>query len=245
MWSLPGLGERMNVYHITYASKTKTANIHFYGCNFNCLGCIRKKSMYDIHTEMTSQGKIHLLSLDEVLKILEALDTKKAILLGGEPTIDPELSILTEKLHANGVYNVLLTNGHELAGELLENTDKICVSIKAYSDELHRKFTGKSNKNALTNFKKIYEFGVSLSSESIYIPGLIELEEIKKIAQFISSIDPNIPYHIDAYIPVNDLWRAPTPQEIKKAVKEAGKYLKNVTCLCGTERLKYKVFKVV
>jgi len=200
--------------------------------------------MYDIHVKTAHRDKIRYLSLDEVLKILNRLDAKKVILLGGEPTIDPELPKLTKKLRASGVYSILLTNGHELTEELLENVDKICVSIKAYSDELHRKFTGKSNKNVLINFKKTYDSGVSLSSESIYIPGLIEREEIKKIARFISSIDPNIPYHIDAYVPVNNLWQAPKPQEIKNTVKEARKHLKNVTYLCGTEKLKYKVFNV-
>jgi pyruvate-formate lyase-activating enzyme len=190
------------------------------------------------------KGKIRYLSMAKVLRILDRLGAKKVILMGGEPTVDPELPILTKKLHDSGIYNILLTNGHELNEKLLENVNKICLSIKAYSDELHRKFTGKSNKNALKNFRKIYSSGVFLSSESIYIPGLIEAEEIKKIAQFISSIDSEIPYHIDAYIPVNDLWRAPTPQEIKNAVREARKYLKNVTYLCGNEELKYEVFNL-
>jgi pyruvate-formate lyase-activating enzyme len=238
-------GDKMNVYHITFAPKPKTASLHFYGCNFNCLGCIRKKTPYDVHLKVRPQNKVSLISLDRVLKILNRLDAKKVILLGGEPTIDPELPALTEEMYERGIYNVLLTNGHKLTRELLENVDKICVSIKAYSDELHRKFTGKSNKNVLKNFEKVHDYGVSLSSESIYIPGLIEVEEIKKIAEFISSIDPDIPYHIDAYVPVNDLWRAPTPQEIRTAVKEARKHLKNVTYLCGREKPKYEVFNVV
>jgi len=200
--------------------------------------------LYDIHLKTRPKGKIRYLNLDEVLRILDRLGARKVILMGGEPTVDPELLTLTKKLHDSGVYCVLLTNGHELNEELLENVNEICVSIKAYSDELHRKFTGKSNKNTLTNFKKIYDFNVPLSSESIYIPNLIDLKETKKIAQFVSSIDPNIPYHLDAYVPVNDLWQAPTPREIKNAVKEARKYLKNVTYLCGTEKLKHKVFNV-
>lgn len=152
---------------------------------------------------------------------------------------------MTEKLRAHGICNVLLTNGHELTEELLEHMDKICVSIKAYSDELHRKFTGRSNKNVLKNFEKIHDSGVSLSSESIYIPSLIEAEEIKKIARFISSIDQEIPYHIDAYIPVNNLWRAPKPREIKNAVRGARRYLMNVTSLRGTEKLKCEVLNIV
>ena len=234
----------MNVYHITYAPKVKTVHIYFDGCNFDCLGCIRKKTFHDVHLKNEPKKEICYSSLDEVLKILGGIGVEKAILMGGEPTIDPELPALTEKLHDFGIYSVLLTNGHVLSEKLLESVDEICMSIKAYSDELHREFTGKPNKRALKNFRKIHDSSVSLSSESIYIPGLIEIEEIEKIAQFISSIDSEIPYHIDAYIPVNELWRAPTPQEVKNAVREAGRYLKNVTYLCGDEELKYEVFGV-
>ena len=234
----------MNVYHITYAPKTKTANLHFHGCNFDCLGCIRKKTLYDVHLKTEPKKGIRYSSLDGVLKILSRVGARKVILMGGEPTVDPELPALTENFHDSDIYSVLLTNGHVLNEKLLKSVNEICLSIKAYSDKLHRKFTGKSNKNALKNFRKIYDSNVFLSSESIYIPDLIEVEEVKKIAHFISSIDPKIPYHIDAYIPINDVWRAPTPQEIKNAAKETRKYLKNVTYLFGNEKLKYEVFNV-
>jgi pyruvate-formate lyase-activating enzyme len=238
-------GGEMNIYHITYTPKIKTANLYFYGCNFNCLGCIRKKNPFDLSLKERPMGKIRFLSLDEVLRALGGLGAERAILMGGEPTVDPTLPVLTERLHGLKIESYLLTNGHALKEKLLENVDGVCVSIKALSDDLHRKFTGKSNKRVLENFRKIHDYGVPLSAETIYIPGLVEVEEIGKIAQFISSIDPGIPYHIDAYIPVNDLYRAPSPQEIKNAVKEAKKYLKKVTFLCGDEKPKYEVFNIV
>lgn len=235
----------MNVYHITYAPEIKTASLYFDGCNFNCLGCIRKKTMYDAHLKARSGSKSGFLSLNEVLKILNRIGARTVIMMGGEPTIDPELPTLVEKLRKSGISSVLLTNGYELEDKLLESVDRICVSIKAWSDELHRKFTGKSNKNTLKNFRKIYDSGVSLYSESIYIPSLVEVREIGKIARFISSVDPEIPYRIDAYIPVNGLWRAPTSKEVKEAVKEAKKHLRRVTCLYGDEKLKYEVLNVI
>jgi pyruvate-formate lyase-activating enzyme len=200
--------------------------------------------MYDLCLKAKPDGGIRFLSLDEVLRVLDRISAERVILMGGEPTVDPTLTELTKKLHGL-IESYLLTNGYMLKEKLLENVDKVCVSIKALSDDLHRKFTGKSNKKVLENFRKIYNCGVPLSAESIYIPGLIEVEEIGKIAQFISSIDPEIAYHIDAYIPVNDLYRAPNTQEIKNAVKEAKKYLKNVTYLCGDGEPKYEVFNIV
>ncbi|MDI6707656.1 MAG: radical SAM protein [Candidatus Thermoplasmatota archaeon] len=225
----------------------KTACVHFDGCNFNCLGCIRKKDCYDIHLRNKDEpkNKTQRLSLARVLKILTTLKAEKVILMGGEPTIDLEILKLTEILRALGIYTYLLTNGYILSDELIQSINEICISIKACSNDLHKKFTGKSNIRVLKNFECAYNSKALLRAESILIPDMIDAEEIEKIAKFISSIDANIPYHIDAYLPVNDLWRAPTIDEMKNAVDRARKCLKNVTCFYGNEKLSYKVINVI
>ena len=114
--------------------------------------------------------------------------------------------------------------------------DGVKVSIKAYTDDIHRYYRGKSNKRVLKNFKRIYEEGIKLSTETVFIPGCVDVIEIRKIAEFISSVDENIPLRIDAYWPVScDDWRAPTREEVLSAVKEARKYLNNVSFIAGDE----------
>ncbi|MDI6855928.1 MAG: radical SAM protein, partial [Candidatus Thermoplasmatota archaeon] len=118
----------MNVYHITYTPKIKTACVYFDGCNFNCLGCIRKKDCYDIHLRNKDEpkNKTQRLSLARVLKILTTLKAEKVILMGGEPTIDLEILKLTEILRALGIYTYLLTNGYILSDELIQSINEIC-----------------------------------------------------------------------------------------------------------------------
>jgi MoaA/NifB/PqqE/SkfB family radical SAM enzyme len=99
--------------------------------------------MYDLCLKTEHNSKIRYLSLDEVLEILDRLGARRVILMGWEPTVDPELPALTERLHRSGIHSILPTNGHDLNERLLESVNKICVSIKARSDELHKKFTGK------------------------------------------------------------------------------------------------------
>jgi len=98
----------MNVYHITYTPKIKTACLYFDGCNFNCLGCIRKKDCYDIHLRNKDKpkNKTQCLSLAWILKILSEIQAEKVILMGGEPTIDLELPKLTQKLSDLGFVSV-------------------------------------------------------------------------------------------------------------------------------------------
>jgi pyruvate formate lyase activating enzyme len=68
-------------------------------------------------------------------------------------------------------------------------------------------------------------------ASTLLIPGYIESEEVKKIAQFIASINPDIPYTLLAYAPnffMSDLPVTSTPQAQAslEAARQAG--LRNV-----------------
>lgn len=245
----------MNIYHITHSQRVGIAHLHFWGCNLDCRACLLKKELYDCHLAETKDGIFNaarenprtperFLSLEEVISILEKLKIKQVILMGAEPTIDPQLAALTEALHKKfGSHNVLLTNGFIFAD--LEHIDEVVFSIKAYTNELHRHYTGKSNKKALENFVQYYQSGVKLRAESIFIPEYIDYPEIENISRFIASVDKSIPYRIDAYIPIGDNpWRRPTSEEMEKVTSIARMHLDIVSCLTGNEDLKFEVLKV-
>jgi len=245
----------VNVYHITYSPTARVVCLHFWGCNLSCKACLLKREIYDCHLAETkdrifrgqnvaNQTPDSFLELEGVMQYLRKLDIQQVVFMGAEPALDPELPELTEALHREfSSYNILLTNGFQLTD--LTNIDEVVFSIKAYTDSLHRHFTGASNKKALENLVKLYKSGVKLRTESIFIPEYIDEPEIENIARFIAGVDASIPYRIDAYIPIGDNpWRRSTPGEIKNAASLASKYLRNVSYLTGTEDLKYEVARV-
>lgn len=245
----------MNIYHITYAPMVKTVHLHFWGCNLNCRACLLKKEIYDCHlaetrdsifngTEKSPQIPKRFLDLEEVMQILRRLEVRAVILMGAEPAIDLHLPQLVEALHREfRSHNILLTNGFRLPS--LKAIDEVVFSLKAYTDNLHRHYTGKSNKKAVENFVRLYQSDIKLRAESIFIPEYIDYSEIENIAKFIAKVDKSIPYRIDAYIPIGDNpWRRPAPQEMEKAASIARKYLLNVSCLTGNEDLKFEVLRV-
>ena len=193
----------------------------------------------------TASAPPSFLALPEVERLLSDLDVRQVFLMGQEPTIDPELPGLAELLHKEfGSYNVLVTNGFKLPS--LEHVDGMIFSIKAVTDSLHRRYTGKSNRKALANFVSLYKSGVKLRAESIFIPEYIDCPEIERIAKFIAEVDKSIPYMIDAYIPAGDNpWRRPTIKEMEAAVIVARQHLTEVSCLTGNEQLKYEVVRIV
>lgn len=210
----------MAIHKITYSEEFKRANLHNYGCNFSCDWCLYK-------LEGRSKPE-KFLKLDEIKKVLYELDIQRAHFVGGEITTYPQLSEITDfTKNELGVYTKI---GHSNGFKLPPGSiDAISVSIKSFSEDFYQKFTGKSNKPVLENFKTIYEMGVEVDASSVYIPGLVEEDEISRIAEFIAKLDPEITYHITGYVPVPGVsWRSPTYDEIMKGKSAAEEYLENV-----------------
>ena len=236
----------MGIYHITYAPKTRELCVYFDGpCNFSCHGCVCRNRPLDIHLADSSKRAGSPISAEYALKLIERLDFRKVIFMGFEPTVDQEFYRLAKILKTRfDSYNILLTNGYRLVEE--EIIDSVCVSIKAITEEIFRRFTGRSgSERVLLNFKRYWDLGVELRAESILIPGLIDAEEIERIARFIAGIDPRIPYRIDGYIPMkNDKYRRPTIMELEEAKRRAEKHLKNVSILHHGMKLRYAVKRI-
>jgi len=206
---------------VTYCQRYKRANIHTIGCNFKCKGCSYKL------IKKESRGKI--LSAEEVKSALKTLDIKRVHFVGGEPTICEDIASIAKFCHEE--INVRTKIGHSTGINMPpENIDEMHITIKAFSDDIHREYTGVSNSKVLSNFKKIYDQGIFLSASTVFIPELVDIEEIEKIAKFIAGVDPAIPFHITGYIPVPGTpWRSPYQSEMIKAKQIAGRYLEKVT----------------
>ncbi|MBS7655585.1 radical SAM protein [Candidatus Bathyarchaeota archaeon] len=245
-----------SIYHITYYTYDNSIYIFFQGCNFQCKGCILKQLIWDCHLNNENQHALQAvkdlrkLSLSEFKDIIKGFDVKKAILGGGEPTIDKELPDIINVLNALGVKTRLLTNGYLINEDFIKKLEEaglssICISIKAYDDDIHQFYTGKSNKPVLNNFKILDKSQIELMAESVLIPELIEYNEIKRIAKFIAGIRSSIPYRIDAFIPINDAsWRAPSLEEVIKASKIAKRYLKKVHYIYNKTKIKGEVINI-
>ncbi len=244
----------MNIYHITYAPEDESLYLHFWGCNMHCRGCLCKVQVYDCHLKETEnineKGResinttVKFLSFHQVFEIIKVLKFNKVIFMGMEPSLDPELPGLAKALREEfRSYNIILTNGLKLFP--LDYIDEIVLSIKAYSDELYKDYTGVSSKRIKDNFQKIYSKGKRLKAESVLIPDYIDVSEIEQIARFIAGVDRKIPYRIDAYFPVaENPWRRATPEDVEEAVKIAKKYLLDVSCTRGDEELMFDVVRI-
>ena len=232
----------MKVYHIVYEPTFKSVDIHFWTkCNLKCRACYTRYEtldfgLYDdpiskIATKPAGTPPQRFLSFTEVMARLKGLPIDRAIFIGTEPALDPEMPRLAAALHGEfHCYNILLTNGLKLAD--MRDIDEVIFSLKAISSELHMAYTGRDNCRILNNFAKIYQDGMKMQAETVLIPGLIEADEVERVARFIAGVNPEITLRIDAYFPVPGCpWRAATRKEVEEASRLAGRYLNKVSIL--------------
>lgn len=215
----------------------------------HCRGCIRKMHTWDSHLDKPGVNKETfeptLLPLEVVLAVLRPHRIKQIFFFGDDPTTDRYLAQLAQALkRQHNAKQTLLTNG--LIRPPHQYFDDIQISIKAVTPALHRDFTGVNVAPALENFRHLYEQGANLRAESIFIPNYIDSTEIDKISQFIASVDPAIPYQLDAYIPVPETpWEKPTSEQLEAGMQATRRHLQNVSTHHGNSRNAHKITRLI
>ena len=207
------------------------------GCNFKCKGCfsIARDSVGEL---MTVERLISW-----VKKSNRAYNgytpLKDAIITGGEPTLDKNFLLdLVRNLKRNvGVKHITLsTNGYlldrEYAVELKDaGLDEVKLDIKAYTNSVHQWYTGVSNRPVLKAVRYLWESKLDFRVETVLMPGIVDVEEIERIASFLALIDQGIKYKVVKFAPGEareKVTRRPSDNEIERAVNSASQYLLNV-----------------
>ncbi len=206
------------------------------GCNFHCKGCFRP----------ARDGGGIPLTAEETLERMERACLNyygrvptEAMITGGEPTLDRAyLLSLVRGLRARGFEKiVLMTNGYALGEDENYVTEleeagltEVHIDLKAFSDDIHRWYTGKSNKPVLRAIEKLNDSGIELLVQTIYMPGIVGEAEIEEIAKFLASLNKEMRYRINPFAPTfayEKVTRRPTLEEMERAYEVASKYLPN------------------
>ncbi len=137
--------------------------------------------------------------IDEVQKdkIFYKTSDGGVTLSGGEPFLQKDfvLSLLKE-LKEKGFSTCVETSMYtdiETLKKAVKLVDKFFVDIKIFDNDLHKKFTGVSNKRILENFKFLAKNAKDIEVRIPLIPDITATEDnLSKTAAFIKKINPNI-----------------------------------------------------
>lgn len=174
------------------------------GCNFRCTFCQNHEISQMPRTAIMIAG--NEVSPQAIVKDAAAGRCKTIAYTYTEPTIYFELALDTAKIAAaSGLKNVFVTNGFmtteaiEIIAPYLSAAN---VDLKSFREEFYKKHCGAKLTPVLTTLKKMKEKGIWVEITTLLIPTLNDdEEELKDIAQFISALGRETPWHISRFHP--------------------------------------------
>jgi pyruvate formate lyase activating enzyme len=204
--------EKKPLYH--YLPGSKTMSIGFFGCNFKCDFC----QNYDISFCKGSSAEKKLINAESVSpkKFVELAieeEAKSVAITYNEPAISVEYNLESFKLaKENKLGTVYVSNGYFSEEQLKALTkknqrlDAINIDLKSFNENFYRSTCGATLEGVLSSIKETHKAGIWMELTTLLIPGKNDsAEELKQIANFIYSIDKNIPWHVSAFFPMHKM----------------------------------------
>ena len=189
----------------------KNLAVFYQACSFDCLFC----QNWHYRSQALKEATVTASTL------ADAVDGQTSCIcyFGGDPTPQLPHSIRVARLALQRKQGMILricweTNGsmhpallRQAAEIALNSGGCIKFDLKAWNEEVHIALCGVSNKRTLENFQFLAEYTKKrpsppfLIASTLLVPGYIDKQEVSQIAQFISCLDPDIPYSLLAFAP--------------------------------------------
>jgi pyruvate formate lyase activating enzyme len=236
--------EKKPLYHVKPGSKSYSIAIS--GCNFRCGFCqnwqISQKKATDNHFisgEACTPEQVVKDAIDHGCESISFTYT--------EPTIFFEYAFETAKIAKNaGLKTVFVSNGYmtsQAINKISPYLDACNIDLKSFREDFYSKFCKAHLNPVKDSIKKLYDSHIWIEITTLLITGENDSEqEINDIAEFISEISTEIPWHVSRFFPQYEFSdHKPTPVEtILKAVDAGNKaglkfvYPGNVSEQCNT-----------
>lgn len=218
--------EKKPLYHFYPGSKA--LSIATQGCNFRCGFC---QNWQISQSPRRKGGGIAGEPFPPEAVVRAALDQgcRSVSYTYTEPTIFFEYAYDTARLAREaGLANSFVTNGY-MTAEALETIrpflDAANVDLKAFRDETYQRVCGARLDPVLETIRRMRALDIWIELTTLVIPGLNDgEEELRAIARFVASVDPDIPWHISRFHPDYDYTDAEaTPAATLRAAVEFGR----------------------
>jgi pyruvate formate lyase activating enzyme len=206
--------EKKPLFHFLPGSKA--LSLGTFGCNFACDFCqnwdisqppkeIRFKEEHDRLFGNLLEN-LRYFSPEEIVDYAVNNEIEVIAYTYNEPAVFFEYAYDIAKLASKkGIRNVFVSNGYsskEAISKIKRYLDGINIDLKSFSEEFYNKLCKARLEPVLDSIKRIYKFGIWLELTTLVIPERNDSEEeLRKIAEFIASIDKDIPWHISAFYP--------------------------------------------
>jgi len=211
-----------------YLEGTQTLSVGSFGCNLRCPFCQN-------HAIAKSVPPTAGMSPEEIVEEALLRGAPSISYTYNEPTVFYEMVLETAVLaKKKGLKNILVTNGYmeyEPLKELIPYIDGANIDVKGFNTKVYREVFGGDLDVVKRNVAYFHQ-NLHVEVTTLVVTGINDRrEELISLFQWLASISPDIPLHLNRYYPSYQYHEAPTNIEFLLEMKEeAGKVLHNVRC---------------
>jgi pyruvate formate lyase activating enzyme len=213
--------EKKPLYH--FLPGTITLSFGTYGCNLKCAFCQNHHLSHEIPENYQHS---HVTLPEEVVRMAEHFKAPSISYTYNEPTVFVEFVLECAKLaREKNIKNVLVTNGYtnpEPIKALSRVVDAANVDLKSFSEDFYRKNCAGSLEPVKRSIEQYKKAGVWVEITSLIIPGENDsTPEIKRIADWVASVDTSMPLHLSRFYPhYRMIDKNPTPLKTLEHAKK-------------------------
>jgi pyruvate formate lyase activating enzyme len=216
--------EKKPLFHFLPGSTS--LSIATVGCNFRCKHC----QNYEI-SQFPRERKFEIPGKDatpeEIVEAAIRHGCESISYTYTEPTIFFEFAYDCARLaHEKGIRNVFVSNGYtgpEAARLIAPYLDANNIDLKG-SDAFYKEICGARLQPVKDTIRLMHGLGIWVEVTTLIIPGHNDSEkDLTDIAEFIVSVDAEIPWHVSQFYPTYKLLDKPrTPVATLRKAREVG-----------------------
>lgn len=217
--------EKKPLYHVLPGSRTYS--IATLGCNFTCRHC-QNAAISQVGEGAAVQRSGVAREPGEIVAAALAGGCRSISYTYVEPTVFFEYAYDCSLLAVQaGLGNIFVSNGY-MTGQAIDHIapllTAINIDLKAWDDDFYRHICGGSLQPVLDSIARCRERGVWVEVTTLLIPGVNDGDgALAAIADFLVSLDANIPWHVSAYHPAHLMWQpGPTPAATLVRARDIG-----------------------
>jgi pyruvate formate lyase activating enzyme len=174
------------------------------GCDLHCSYCqnwVTSQALRDPE----AGSSVYAISPQEIIRTAKKEGSRVVVSTYNEPLITAEWSVaIFKEARSAGLMTGFVSNGNATprALDYLRPWLDMCkVDLKSFDDSRYRKLGGRLEP-ILNSIRRIHASGVWLEIVTLLVPGFNDLpDELTRLAEFISGVSPDIPWHVTAFHP--------------------------------------------
>lgn len=192
--------EKKPFYHVLPGEKAFSFGM--LGCNFHCEFCqnwVTSQALRDA----AAGGNVQTCTARDLVNLAQSHGCRIVSSTYNEPLITSEWAVDVFRLAKScGMTTTYVSNGFasmQVLDFLDPWLDAMNVDLKCFTEDGYRRLGGRLQP-VLDTIRSLHDRGKWIEIVTLIVPGFNDSDqELREIAEFVASVDPDIPWHVTAY----------------------------------------------